>query len=847
MHLLAALVAAGLLAAAPAVPGGAGDARIDAGSTVYDVDTGTWRLSGGVVVTRGAIRLRARSATWDPRTGAIDAAGEVLLTDATHAVAAEGLHAVLDGDFEASKVVVFLKAGPADLASAADAAAAGACGQNAGTAQADRLSRQRGGPYRLEGARVTLCGCPEGPPSWEVRAAEARVEAGERIELWWPVVWVTPRFLFIDRPVPILVLPYVALPLSDRVGGLLPTTYGRSGNAGQVLTQPIYLTLGRSADLTVGPRYAFGRKRTEDNPDSTSGPGLMLEWRAAPSAGSGGRLQADLLWDLQRPDELRSGLPGARRLRLGLGGGWTQQLWDGALLDVGVDLVSDPLYGKDFTFDPLERGGGSRRSTVLATDRLGPVALELSAAWLEPVEAERPKPLPDAAHPDLAMIPGGLFGGKLPGFHRWPSLAATLAPVALPLGLELSGRAGVSRFAPPTGVTSDGGADGAGPADRGLPGGPGTRIWTPWQRDPLDPTELDGHWQPGERLAVTRLDARAELAAPLAVGPWLSARPFVRASALGYRFDAEVSPLANAWVATGVDLSTRLVRRDGEWRQLLEPRLAWRWGSAVAGRALPAFGYDGLDRAPAVPAGVVRADFLARIAAAAPAGSYQQGRLELGTRLDRAGLEVLRGAVTQDLDLRRGRLAELGLSAAVLPQGPVVASASVSLWPDRRWDGAPAVVHRSWLDHFTEASFRLKARDPRGDTFTAGLSALGAGGSGRLTGGDDALFGTQPTPLRPLALADLGLHLRFGAATLGYQVTLPARAQAPLCDASNPTRTVGAWRPQQHVASLEWESPCRCFRLKAAFKVDDCGAWGFEPTFDLGPITATAASTGSPR
>jgi hypothetical protein len=268
----------------------------------------------------------------------------------------------------------------------------------------------------------------------------------------------------------------------------------------------------------------------------------------------------------------------------------------------------------------------------------------------------------------------------------------------------------------------------------------------------------------------------------------------------------------------------------------------------VAGRALPAFGYDGLDRAPAVPAGVDRSTFaLARIASAAPEGLFQQGRLELLAQLDRGDVEVLRGAVSQDLDLRRGRLAELGLSAGLLPKGPVSATAALRLWPDRSWEGAPASVDRSWLDRFSEASFRLKARDARGDTFTAGLSALGAGGSGWLTGGEDALFGTQPTPLRPLALADLGLHLRFGAATLGYQVTLPARAQAPLCDASNPTRTVGAWRPQQHVASLEWESPCRCFRLKAAFKVDDCGGWGFEPTFDLGPITATAASTAAPR
>jgi len=841
VHPLAALVAAGLLSAAQAVAGGSGDARLNAETITRDSD-GVVHLEGSVVVTRGLIRLRARSASWDPRTSTLEAAGQVLLTDATHAVAAEGLHARLESDFEATDVVVFLKAGPADLAGARDAAEAGACGLNAATARADRLSWKTGGPFRLQRARVTLCGCPDGgPPSWEVRASEARVEAGERVELWWPVVWITPRFLLMDRPVPVLVLPYLSLPLGERVSGLLPTTFGRSGNAGQVLTQPLYLTLGRSADLTVAPRWGFGRKRTAVNPASTSGPGLMLEWRAAPAAGSGGRFQVDALWDLQRPAELRGGLPGASALRLGLSGGWEQRLWDGALLSAGLDLASDPLYGSDFTFDALERGSGARRSTLIASDRRGPVALELSTAWLQPVETDRPWPLPDLAHPDLAMLPGGLFGGRLPAFHRWPSLAATLTPVALPLGLELSGRAGLSRFAPPSGSTSDGGADGVGPADRGLPGGPGARIWTSWQRDPADATELDGRWQPGERLAVTRADVRAELAAPLALGGWLTARPFLRGAALGYRFDAAVSSLANAWGVAGAELMTRLQRRDGEWRQLLEPRLEWRWGSAVAGRALPAFGYDELDRAPAVPAGVDGAAFaLRRVAAAAPEGLFHQARLALATRLERSGQELLRASLAQELELQRGRLAELGLSVAAGAQGPLAVEAELRLWPDRRWAGAPTPVHGSWLDRFSEASLRLRARDGRGDTFTAGLAALGAGGSGRLTGGGDALFGTSPTALRPLALANLGVRFQLGAAALAYEVVLPARAQTPFCDASS-TRTVRALQPQSHVASVEWESPCRCFRVKAAIRVNDCGGFGFEPSFDLGPIAASVA------
>ncbi len=85
MHALAALVAAGLLGAV-ALPGGSGDARVDAATAVYDLASGTYRLEGGVVIARGLVRLRAGSARFDPRTNVVDAAGGVLLTDASRAV-----------------------------------------------------------------------------------------------------------------------------------------------------------------------------------------------------------------------------------------------------------------------------------------------------------------------------------------------------------------------------------------------------------------------------------------------------------------------------------------------------------------------------------------------------------------------------------------------------------------------------------------------------------------------------------------------------------------------------------------------------------------------------------------
>ena len=330
-----------------------------------------------------------------------------------------------------------------------------------------------------------------------------------------------------------------------------------------------------------------------------------------------------------------------------------------------------------------------------------------------------------------SVIDNGVFGSALPGFQRWPSVAATLAPWRLAGPLLLSGRAGATRDAPLHGVTSDGGADGVGPADRG------------WSRTQADPTELDGKWQPGERLAVSRLDARAELAAPVQLG-WLSVMPWVRGAVLGYAFDANESARANGWWVGGLQLSTLLSRRYGTLRHVLEPRVEWLLASPVMGRALPAFGYDAWDRADATPPGTsarlrgaaLRLRGAARPLQPAPAG----GRLlapfpGLRAAARRGGAGGRPGPRQAGGGLRQRR----GLPRLRHRRGrhPVL---------DR---GAPGCRRRSrsptsWLDRFSELRLQLSAGDGRGDDLHGGLLAFGPGGSGRIGAGVDALFDTRP-------------------------------------------------------------------------------------------------------
>lgn len=819
MHALAAVVAAGLLGAV-ALPGGSGDARVDAATAIYDVSSGTYRLEGGVVIARGVVRLRAGSARYDPRTGTVDAAGGVLLTDATRAITAEGIHAVLDGDFEARGVVAFLKDGPVDLTRAATPAEAGACGRNALTAHAAVVGGGRGGALRLEGARVTPCDCGEGAPSWELRAAAAVVHPGERVVLTWPVLYVTPRFLFVDTPVPVFAFPWVSLPLGERVTGLLAPELGTSGPTGLTVAQPLFLALGPSADLTVTPRWTFGRARDEvaEGKPSARGPGGTLEGRWAPAAGAAGRLQAGLLWDLDDEVGGLAGADGARGLRLALEGDWAQRLGARTALRLDLDLVGDPLYVRDFTPDVLLRDAAVRRSAALGSWRGEAAVVELSAAWLEPVSRT------GALAKDVDY---GLFGGKLPAFHRWPALAATLLPTRLAGPLRLSGRAALSRFGPPNGDTSDGGADGLGPGDRG------------WARDLADPGELDGQWGPGERLAASRADGRVELTAPFTVGDVLAVEPALRAAAAAYAFDAARDPAAAGWGAAGLTLSTALARRFGGLRHELSPRAEWRFTTGVAGGALPAFGYDAWDRGAAVPAGVAGPFAGARLAAAAPPGASSQLRVSVATRLTRGDEELARAELGQELDLRRGRLAEAFLRAWAA-RGPLSGEVDARLWTAGRLVPVPEPTSASWLDAFSELRLRLALADGRGDELRAGLLAVGSGGSGRLGGGVDDLFDPRPAATAALAAGSLAALVRLGPATVGYELLLPARTSVVPACAGPGSRVAEAWEIQQQTGSLSWDSPCRCFRARVAVRLNACGDLGASLAIDLGRAGAVA-------
>lgn len=812
MTSLAAVAAAGLLAlSAPLAPeaAGEGDVSVEAGSVSYQADTGAYRLEGGVILRRGLVTLRARSATYDPATGEVQATGDVLLTDATRALAADGVHAVMGGPFQAERVVAFLKEGPVELGSASTIEEARRRGRNRLSFVGERLEGDGAGTLRLGGARLTTCDCGDRPPSWELRAGEASVVPGHHATLSWPVLYITPRFLFVNRPVPVMILPWIFLPLGERQTGLLLPLVRSTGASGFSVAQPIFVTLGRSADATVTPEYSFGGGGADAAAGlpAVRGFGARLELRWAPAEEARGRVELHAIDDLDRE------ALGAGGWRLGLEGTHAQRLGDRTRLAANLALASDPVWFRDATGDLLLRSATYRRSDLLVSRGGDALVLEASTAYLQPLTPSGWGPPPGAAD-----RPGyGLFGASIPVFHRWPSLSATLLPRDLG-PLSISGRAGLSRYAPASGDERGG----FGPADLGA------------VRGLIGP----------EREAASRADARAELSAPVVLGDALGLTPYLRGAALGYAFDSGRPAAGIAWGVAGAAISTEVSRAYGATVHRLTPRVELRAGTEAVGSgegALPLLAYDAWDR---VQDGVLRFPVSAAdpdggeagSLNAAPGGAFGQLRLSLENRLDAGKGGSLRLEVGQELDVRGGRMGETFFSGTAA-RGRLAADVAGRFFSfDGRPGAAPPPRYQSWLDEFTELRASLSVADRRGDQLHANLLAVGPGASGTLMAGVDTLFDLRPAAVDAAAQGSAGVRVVLGGATLGYDALFTVRPiDAGRCSGTG-TRRLDPGQIQQHSGSVTWDSPCRCFLARLVVRITDCGESSYSAAIDLGRL-----------
>ena len=108
---------------------------------------------------------------------------------------------------------------------------------------ADRVERTALDEILVTKGKFTAC--EEAVPKWSFTADEARIKINDKIKL--------KNAKFRVKDVPLIPLPFASIPIEqrDRQSGFLTPTFGFSGNKGFRFSGAYFLTLGRSADVTI--------------------------------------------------------------------------------------------------------------------------------------------------------------------------------------------------------------------------------------------------------------------------------------------------------------------------------------------------------------------------------------------------------------------------------------------------------------------------------------------------------------------------------------------------------------------------------------------------------------------
>ncbi|WNG37057.1 LPS assembly protein LptD [Archangium violaceum] len=616
------------------------------------------RASGHALLRSGTSVLRADEMTYDFDKRVAVASGNVLLVSNGLAGFADRLTVDLSTrEVSAEGGTFFQKEGVTpqalvDLASREDATARELTqtGSNAFSFTTRRFRLLEDNAYQVEPASFTAsCGCDVFDRSWRITASSAKLTPGDRAS------FTSPTLRVFD--VPILWVPWISLPLQNRQSGLLMPEWAASGLSGFQLDLPLFLTLGRSYDLTISPGYAFGAEPR--NPGEgllgTKGPRLAAEFRYAPAPGVDGRLWLRLIQDLQLERNPLNPLvlvPEAQQRGLR---GWglfehRQELGNGFHARADVTLYSD-----GFLFADTTSAGGFGRSYYYipstATlyhrneDHYAGLALAYrqDIRWGYPLLGEATLPPPTAPTDPL------LLGNSVrpPLFQELPTLRYAIPTVPLFGPLTGSVQVELSRLSPLGGLLGDEGTDG---------------VFWPLLPD-ADGTQGNGRFDPGERQARSRLDVMPRVNATFDLGGMLRVTPYLAVRESLYLYEETRETRNRVYGMAGLLLNSELSRVFGTGasaiRHSIMPSVELRAVPRVFGEGTPSV-YDEVD-------------------AAVPQDGFFQGQVALRQKvLMRSGTgtrELGRLDVVQGVDFLERRMGETsGRLLAVM--GPVTATAT---------------------------------------------------------------------------------------------------------------------------------------------------------------------------
>jgi LPS-assembly protein len=701
-------------------------------------------------------------------------------------------------------------------------------GQTSLAGSADRIQRAAGGHLLIHGLNFTPCDCDVLKPHWSIQSSYADVVPGEGAWLWLPVIRVYGA--------PVFALPVMYVPLSDRKTGLLPILPNYSVQNGWSIPIPVYVTLGRSADIEFDLGYTFGdptQPKGGTAYNGIKGPTLDTTFRFTPSNETKGTVELFMVYDLKPPRNPEDGVvwlvPDNEYLqhsgtRWGLTSQITSDLGHGWNTKLDLNIVSDAALVRDVSTDVLVQANQYLRSTFQVSHRSDDSWVGLLLSYRQDTQFGYTLFGTDR---DPAPPPPGVPLRGPATLQQLPEISAAFPERKLWGPLWGSLDVAYTRLSPVSKLFGDEGKDGLFL--------PVATVYNPPPVGVVDPLQGNDIYEAAtERQARDRLDVVPRLVATLPVGDVLRIRP-----SAWLREDLYVGEMTGAVNQRGyaiVDLlvSSALSRSFGEGqgalRHTLEPSVELRDIAAVWGYVpgpQPGNRYDAVDWA---------VDTQRRL----------QGVVKLSQYLTRRSgvqaLEVFRLDLAQEFDFSTPN--GLGDSVAVARTSIGLFSANATL----RWDNqrhAPALfslgagVAQPKYSLRAQYEFIYLSNAYQGQNCSVTLqncipqtddAQQWVGGSGAQRRGIDALVGS---PLPQAALNGSLLNfitltgnvlLPFGL-SLGYVGTLyPGAPPVPVGTPS----TVGShpFFGQQQL-TVGFAPACNCWRLDVGIRTPPGGLNGF--------------------
>jgi LPS-assembly protein len=792
---------------------------------LYEPGSQVLTARGHTVLRSGEVLLRADEVSYDQANEVAVARGNVMLVSGLMAAVADEV-TVDVRSFEANvKGGLFMQkrgVSPEALLAAQTPKELRDLGETPVLLSGTRIKRTGQDSFEVDGLAFAPCLCEADKPSWRMEASRATVDLGDHATLTWPVVYV--------YSVPVFALPWVYLPLAERRSGLLvprPTTSSLNGFS---FEQPIFVTLGRSYDITLTPAFYLGAPemdvtRTFALPDGTAetltrpeptrngirGPRLLTEFRYTPSRRTEGRATLGLLYDLKpvrhpvtsdyfltAERELireQRGLRGEASLqhRQDLGGGFHDR--------IDASVVSDGFYTRDITADIVARENQYLRSTGVLYHRGVDHWAGLEVGLRQDLRVGYGLLSRDEAPS------GAVLDRPLPAeprtFQRLPVLTWALPERPLVGGLMGGLKVQFTRLAPLLSLFGDEGEDG-----RYTPDGLLTAT-NPGGTREVDTAQGNGLFDASDLEARDRLDIFPRVSASYGLGPFARLTP-----ALSLRQDFYVGELSGRTAQRGypiLDLmaDSELARtfefRGATLRHSVVPSVRLRyvpivWGGLPppgASPDRPGQAYDEIDSAlPATPLGASQRFLHALVELNQTLHSRREGlrselvRLTLGQGFDLSRFAPTLGRGTALEDDRAVRDTYGRLSANV-----------------GRFGGNGLLRYDPNTNRIAQLSADFRISVPQGEIF-AGYDDLMGVGSDRLRRSLDALVGPARTSDQRAQFLRAGTQvtLGFGLGVRYEAIVQPqARSESPL---------------NQQWLAVSYGPACDCWRIEGVARLE---------------------------